>query len=227
MWARVGTAPAFVLARDAIVAALEEGPMNVPELAKKTGKAKVSITKALQEHLLPDRKVIRTKRGVYALPGAAPYIPKRDAIIGALKSGLKTVSELVQETGTPLASIYQFIRPLIANGKVIRTKWGTYALADAAPVYVTTRDAAITALRRKPVKFRPLLQHINKSTNSARSPNTLASVLGALIKRGMVKQDRRGGEYRLARRARSGRGAHSTARRKVARRRIAAGSLHP
>ena len=76
MWARVGTAKSFVPARDAIPVALEKGPMTVPELAQETGKSKVTITKALQEHLLPDRKVIRTeRRGVYALPGAAPYIP--------------------------------------------------------------------------------------------------------------------------------------------------------
>jgi hypothetical protein len=86
MLARVGTVPSFVVARDAIVTTLKEGPMSVPELAKKTGKSEVTITNTLQSYLLPNNEVMRTKRGIYALPGTEPsYISKSEAIVAALK----------------------------------------------------------------------------------------------------------------------------------------------
>ena len=59
--------------------------MTVPRLAEKAGKAKGTIVQALQASLLPNNEVIRTKRGIYALPGTEPpYISKSDAIIAAL-----------------------------------------------------------------------------------------------------------------------------------------------
>ena len=59
--------------------------MNVARLAETTGKVEGTIVRALQLYLLPNKVVIRTKRGVYALPGIArPYIRKCDAIVAAL-----------------------------------------------------------------------------------------------------------------------------------------------
>jgi hypothetical protein len=72
MWARADTAPLFVPARDAIVAALKEGPMNVPGLAQKTGKGTSTVKSALHRHLLANGTVIRTKLGTYALADTAP-----------------------------------------------------------------------------------------------------------------------------------------------------------
>jgi predicted transcriptional regulator len=178
MWARASTAPRFIPARDAIVAALKEGPMNVPGLAQKTGKGTSTVKSALHRHLLPNGEVIRTKFGIYALPGTQPpYISKCDAIIAALKKGPMTVSTLARVTCTTPSSLYQFIDLLLANGRVIRTKRGTYALAGTAPVYVpialpgnegfvqagtkladragalgTTRDASATSAAAKQVR---------------------------------------------------------------------------
>jgi predicted transcriptional regulator len=195
MWARVGTAPSFVVARDAIVTTLKEGPMSVPELAKKTGKSEVTITNTLQSYLLPNNEVMRTKRGIYALPGTEPsYISKSEAIVAALKKGPMSISALCQTTSTALDAIYQFIRPLLANRKVIRTKRGVYALPGAAPVFVTTDDVIIRALRKRPMRLPALAQHINKP------PTTVLSALARLKTAGTVKHDGWGAEYRLARR---------------------------
>jgi predicted transcriptional regulator len=228
VWARANTASLFVPARDAIVAALKEGPMNVPGLAQKTGKGAATVKSALHRHLLPNGTVIRTKHGIYALAGTQPpYISKCDAIIAALKKGPVAVPILTQVTRITPSNLCQFINLLIANGRVIRTKRGTYALAGTAPVYVATCDAIIRALSKQAMRLGPLIQHINKSTNISRSRGTVTTVLRRLKKEGTVKQDRSRGEYRLARRLRAGRGAHNTVRRKAARRRIAAGGLHP
>jgi len=194
MLARVGTAPSFVVARDAIVTSLKEGPMSVPELAKKTGKSEATITQALQSRLLPNKVVIRTKRGVYALPGIErPYIRKCDAIVAALAEGPMTLSEIAHATCTPYGSLQQFIRPLLAKRKVIRSERGVYALPGAAPVFVTTDDAIIRALRKRPMRLRALAEHINKP------PTTVLSALARLKTAGRIKHHKWCAEYRLPR----------------------------
>jgi predicted transcriptional regulator len=194
IWACIGTAPRFVRSREAIPTALKEGPMSVPELAKKTGKAEVTITKALQSYLLPNKQVMRTKRGIYALPGTQPpYISKSEAIVAALKKGPMSISALCQTTSTALDAIYQFIRPLHASHQVIRTKRGVYALPGAAPVFVTTDEVIIRALRKRPMRLPALAQHINKP------PTTVLSALARLKNAGTVKHDGWGAEYRVAR----------------------------
>jgi hypothetical protein len=207
MWARADTGPLFVPARDAIVAALKEGPTNVPGLAQKTGKGTSTVKSALHRHLLPNGSVIRaTKRGTFALAGTQPpYISKCDAIIAALEKGQMTVPTLAQVTCTTPSSLYQFIDLLLAKRRIIRTGRGICALPGSAPVYVPTCDAIISALTKKTMKLGALVQRVNRSTKSTRSQGTIRTVLSRLIKQGTVKQDRRGGEYRLARRARSGR----------------------
>jgi hypothetical protein len=199
LWARADTGPLFVPARDAIVAALKGGPMNVPGLAQVTGKGTSTIKSALHRHLLPNGTVIRTKLGIYALAGTQPpYISKCDAIIAALKKEAMTIPTLAQVTCTTPSSLYQFIDLLLAKGRVIRTKPCTYALAGTAPVYVATCDAIICALTKKKMKLGPLVHHVNVATKGIRSPGTITTVLSRLIREGMVKQDRRRGEYRLA-----------------------------
>jgi len=216
MWARVSpTLPSFIPARDAIVEALKKGPMTIPALARATGKGVSTVKSALHWHLLPNRKVIRTKFGTYALHGAEPYISKRDAIIAALKEGPMTIRTLAQVTCTTPTSLYQFIDPLLANGKIIRTKRGTYALARTAPVFVTTCDAIMRSLSKRAMRLGPLVKHINKSLNISRSRGTITTVLRRLKREGAIKQDRSGGEYRLARRVRlARRGQGQSARRK-------------
>jgi hypothetical protein len=106
MWARADTSPFFVPARDAIVAALKEGPMNVPGLAQKTGKGTSTVKSALHRHLLPNGEVIRTKFGIYALAGTQPpYISKCNTIIAALEKGPMTVPALAHVTCTTPSSL--------------------------------------------------------------------------------------------------------------------------
>jgi hypothetical protein len=233
-WVRAGAAPVFVPARDAIVAALKKGPMTVPALAQETGKGKSTVKSALHRHLVPNGEVIRTQLGTFALTGTAPsYISKCDAIVAALKKGPMTVPMLAQETYTTPSSLYQFIDLLRVKGKVICTKRGVYALTGRAPVYIATSDAIISVLAKKKMKRGLVVQQVNKLTKSTRSASSIGSVLARLTEQGTVNQDEWGGEYRLARRARTSRGACSgppeeraAARRKVARRRIAARGLH-
>ena len=203
MWARSSTAPLFIRARDAIVAALKKGPMTIPALARETGKGRSTIKSVLQRYLLPNGKVTRTKFGTYALAGTEPpYVSKGDAIVAALERGPMTFQALAREINSPPSSLPQFLKPLVAKGIVIRTKRGIYALRGSAPVYIPTCDAIISALTKKTMKLGPLVQHVNKSTKSARSRSTIRTVLARLKKQGTVKQGRLGGEYRLVRRGR-------------------------
>ena len=202
MWARASAAPPFISARDAIVAALKKGPMTVPVLARDIGKGTSTVKSALR-HLLANGMVIRTKHGIYALAGAEqPYVSKADAIVAALKGGPMTFQELAREIGCPPSSLPQFLDRLLAKGTIIRTKHGIYALPGSAPVYVPTRDAIITALTKKTMKHGPLVQHVYKSIKGTRSRSTIRWCLARLKKKGTVRQDRPGGEYRLARRVR-------------------------
>ena len=148
--------------------------------------------------------MIRTKHGTYALAGTEqPYVSKGDAIVAALKKGPMTFQELARETCTTPLSLPQFLDRLLANGTVIRTGHGIYALPGSAPVYVPTCDAIISALTKKTMKPGALVQHVNKSTKSTRSRSTITTALSRLTKQGTVKQDRRSGEYRLATRMRA------------------------
>ena len=84
MWARAETAPLFVPARDAIIAALKEGPMNIPGLAEKTGKALNRLSLAELQSMHPvagtkifgrdalavfDLKMAMAKRNLTGAPG--------------------------------------------------------------------------------------------------------------------------------------------------------------
>jgi DNA-binding transcriptional ArsR family regulator len=203
LWARGDyPAPDLVLARAAIVEALQKGPMNVSALMQETGKARSTVETALRRHLLPNHDVIRIKFGTYALPGAhPPYIFKRDVVLPALETRPMKAAALAQATGSPLSSVYQALRPLLKQGKVICIKRGIYALPGTAPVYIATSCLIINALTRQPMKLGPLMQYINRRTNTGRSRDTVTRILSYLKEKGTIKHSHMGGEYRLARRA--------------------------
>ncbi len=204
MWARTSTAPLFIPARDAIVAALEKGPMTVPDLAQAIGKGTSTVKCALHRHLLKNGTVIRTKFGIYALADTQPpYVSRAEAILAALKNGPMTFQALAREIDNPTSSLPQFLEPLLEKDKVIRTARGVYALAGTAPVYVPTSDAIISALTKKAMKLGPLIHQVNKLTKTTRSQSTIRTVLSRLKEEGKVKQDRPLGEYRLARSVRA------------------------
>jgi predicted transcriptional regulator len=215
MWARRSTDTVFIAARDAIVAALRKGPMTVPALARDIGKETSTIKCALHRHLLANGTVIRTKFGVYALAGTqSPYVSRGDAIVAALKKGPMSFQALAREINNPPSSVPQFLEPLLAKGNVVRIKRGIYALRGSAPAYIPTSDAIVSALTKKPMKLGPLVQHVIELTKATRSRSSIRTVLSRLKDQGTVKQDRRWGEYRLARRPHLGRGRKSTERRR-------------
>jgi lambda repressor-like predicted transcriptional regulator len=213
MWSRASTVPPFISAREAIVTALKEGPMSILELAKKTGKGTSTVKCALHRHLLVSGKVVRTKYGTYALAGTAPrYVSKGDVIVATLKGGPMTFQALAREIACPPSSLPQFLEPLLAKGKVIRTNRGIYALPGSAPVYVPTSDAIISALSKKRMKLGHLVQRVIKSTKGTRSRGSIRTVLSRLKKEGTVKHDRLRSEYCLSA-ARRGRGTRNRRRR--------------
>jgi hypothetical protein len=113
-----------------------------------------------------------------------------------------TFQALTREIGITPSSLPQFLDRLLAKSAIIRTQKGIYALPGSAPVYVPASDAIISGLSKKGMKLGPLVQYVNKTTKSTRSRGTITGVLSRLKKEGTVKQERRYGEYRLARRLR-------------------------
>jgi predicted transcriptional regulator len=216
MWARADAAPLFVPAREAIVAALKEGPLTIPALAQKSGRGTATVKSALHRHLLSNGTVIRTKLGFYALAGTEPsYVSRGQAIVAALKKGPMTFQALAREINNQPSSLPQFLEPLLAKGTVIRTKRGIYALPGSAPVYIPTSDAIISVLWKRPMKLGLLVQQVNKLTKSTRSRGAIGNVLNGLIRQGRVGQERRYGEYRLVRRARRLQGRKSARRKGI------------
>jgi DNA-binding transcriptional ArsR family regulator/predicted transcriptional regulator len=214
MWARPATDTQFIAARDAIIEALKKGPMTVSALARATGKGIPTIKSALHRHLLTNRTVIRTKFGVYALAGTqSPYVSRGDAIVAALGEGPLSFQALAREINSPSSSVPQFLEPLLAKGKVIRIKRGIYALNGTGPAYIPTSDAIVSALKKRPMKLGPLVQHVIALTKSTRSRSSIRTVLSRLKKQGTVKQERQWGEYRLVRRMRSVRRGESAQRK--------------
>jgi hypothetical protein len=83
------------------------------------------------ENLLAKGTIIRTKRGVYALPGTAPvYIPTSDAIISALTKKAMKIESMVRHvnkatmSASPRAMIYRVLLRLKKQGAVKQDRWG-------------------------------------------------------------------------------------------------------
>ena len=208
MWTRDSTALLFIPARDAVVAALQKkGPMTVPVLAQETGKATSTIKCALHRHLLLNDTVIRTEFGTYALADSTEsrYVSKAEAIVATLKKGPMSFQALARETCTTPQSLPQFLELLLDKKKITRTERGIYALRGSAPTYLRTDDAIISALTKKPKKLGLLIQTVQKLARTPRSRSSIRTVLVRLTRDGLVDQDQRWGEYRLARRVRPGR----------------------
>ena len=96
VYALAGTQSPYVSRGDAIVAALKKGPMSFQALAREINNPSSSVPQFL-EPLLAKGKVIRIKRGIYALHGRAPaYMPTSDAIISALSKNPMKLGPLVR-----------------------------------------------------------------------------------------------------------------------------------
>jgi hypothetical protein len=110
----------YVLPGQAVLEMLAEGPATPSEIRARLGLGKGQTAGVL--HTLKKRgKVVLRKYGVYALPGTGtPHVYTKDAIDGALRSGSKTVPELVAITGKNRGEIWAALRRKKAEGKVIQ-----------------------------------------------------------------------------------------------------------
>lgn len=106
---------------------------------------------------------------------APPFTPARDGIVAALKKGPMTIPALARDTGKGRSTIKCALhRHLLANGTVIRTKLGAYALAGTQPAYVSKGDAIVTALKKGPMTFQALARET--CTTSLSLPQFLESL---------------------------------------------------
>jgi lambda repressor-like predicted transcriptional regulator len=116
-YALAGTAPRYVSKGDAIVAALKNGPMTFQALAREIGGPPSSLPQFF-EPLLAKGKVIRTGRGIYALPRSAPvFVPTSDAIIFALSKKPMKLGPLVQDVRKKVARSRSSIRTVLCRLK--------------------------------------------------------------------------------------------------------------
>jgi lambda repressor-like predicted transcriptional regulator len=112
---------------------------------------------------------------------APPFIPARDAIVTALKKGPMTIPALARDTGKGTSTVKSALhRHLLAKGTVIRTKFGSYAIAGAAPPYVSKGDAIVAALKKGPMTFQALARETRIT------PLSLPQFLGLLFAKGTV-----------------------------------------
>jgi DNA-binding transcriptional ArsR family regulator len=113
---------------EAVLKALAEGPATPTEICARV-RLRTNQAAASLRNLKKRGKVMLIKHGVYALPGTdVAHVYAKDAIEGALRSGPKTVSQLVAITGKERSAISQALRRKKAKGEVIRTKPRVYAL---------------------------------------------------------------------------------------------------
>jgi hypothetical protein len=110
----------YVPGRKAIVDVLGAGGSYTnAQLRDRTGLTEGAIHAAIHR-LGKQDKIIRVKRGKYALQGTAvPHVYTKDAINEVLQSGSKTVRELMTATGKNRGEIWQALHRLKAKGLII------------------------------------------------------------------------------------------------------------
>jgi hypothetical protein len=109
----------YIPADKAILDSLSKGDqLSCAELRAKTGKSEGAVHAALHR-LHKAKSIVRTNRGRYALAGSAsPHVYARDAMTDALRSGKKTMPELITATGKNYYEIMAAVRREEAKGRV-------------------------------------------------------------------------------------------------------------
>jgi lambda repressor-like predicted transcriptional regulator len=139
-YALAGTQPQYVSRNDAIIGALKRnGPMSFQDLIREIGITPMSLPQYL-EVLRAKGKIIRTARGIYALPGSAPvFVPTSDAIIAALTKKPMKLGALIEHArklanaDKARGTIRSVLARLQRDGVVIQArKWGEYRLVRAS-----------------------------------------------------------------------------------------------
>jgi hypothetical protein len=112
------SAAAYVRPGEATLKILERGPASPAEIRERAGLTKAQVAGAVHWLWKKAGKIKRLRPNLYALPGAAPvpHVYARDAIINALRSGRKSVPELITITGKNRGEIWAALRRLRADG---------------------------------------------------------------------------------------------------------------
>lgn len=63
---------------------------------------------------------------MYILPRPPPYGTKRDAIIGALRTGARTIEEVARATRSSKATTSVYLGKMCQEGRIKRTAHGRY-----------------------------------------------------------------------------------------------------
>jgi hypothetical protein len=117
-------AAAYVRPGEAVLKCLKEfGPASPAELRDRTGLTKTQVTGAVHWLWRRAGKIIRPRPNLYALPGTVtgpPHVYAHDAIIGALRSGEKSVPELEAITGKNRGAIWQALRRRLRDDGMIK-----------------------------------------------------------------------------------------------------------
>jgi lambda repressor-like predicted transcriptional regulator len=176
--------------KELVYAALADGPKTKKELARMFRKPCGRISSA-GRRLQNDGQIATIwHEGQFMWARAStepPFIPGREAIIAALKKGPMTIPALAAEIGKGTSTVKcARHRYLLANGTVIRTKFGVYALAGTEPAYVSRGDAIVAALKKGHMSFQALAREINNP------PSSLPQFLEPLLAKGTVIRTKRG-----------------------------------
>lgn len=174
--------------REQVYAALADGPKTKKELAQKFGKTYGAIS-SVGLRLRNEGQITsiwRDGQFMWARASTAPpFIPARDAIVTALKKGPMTIPALARDTGKGTSTVKSALhRHLLANGTVIRTKFGSYALAGKEPPYVSKRDAIVAALKKRPMTFQALARETRTTPLSLPQFLALLHANGTVIRAG-------------------------------------------
>jgi hypothetical protein len=114
-------AAAYVRPGEAVLKCLKIGPASIAEMRDRSGLTKTQVVGAVHWLWRRAGKIVRPRPNFYALPGtvsAAPYIITRDLIINELRSGKKSVPELIALTGRNRGAIWQALRGLLADDMI-------------------------------------------------------------------------------------------------------------
>lgn len=175
--------------KEQVYAALADGPKIKRELAR-TFRKPLSVISAAGTRLRNEGQIMSIWReGQFMWARASTgsrFIPARDAIVAALRTGPMTISVLARHTGKGKSTIKSALHQhLLANGRVVRTKFGTYALAGTAPCYVSNEDAIVAALKNGPMTYQALAREVS-------TPSSIPQFLGFLLAKGKIIRTQRG-----------------------------------
>src|SRR5262249_7034065 len=176
--------------KEQVYTALADGPKTKKQLARMFGKTDGAIS-SVGLRLRNEGQITSIWRGgqfMWARASTAPiFVPARDAIVAVLEKGPMTIPALARDTNKGRSTVKCALhRHLLANGTVIRTKFGTYALAGTQPTYVSKGDAIVAALKKGPMTFQALARETRTT------PLSLPQFLALLHARGTVIRTGRG-----------------------------------